>query len=169
MCSNSKVLPTRENFNWIFISGKSKAKNKKEEPTIKASDQEQPLKVENDTTNVEGSEAHKDITAVVPAAAVVETTAAAVAEGSEPTATEVVDAPKNATESKPAVNEVIENHLEPISDDENLDDTCAKDSAADTVSETAVENGTDSACSSNATSKSASLIKLKYEYPDGTS
>lgn len=153
--------------------GKSKAKNKKEEATIKASDQEQaPLKVENDINVVEGSEAHKDIK-VNDVPAVVETKTAAPApviaepEPSVDVSNKVVDSPEvNATDAPNAAND-INSHLEPISDDE-LNDSVAKEAtdADETVAETAMENGTDSACSSNATSKSSSQIKLKYEYPE---
>merc|ERR1719431_2010596 len=147
---------------------------------IKASDdQEQvaPLKVENDT--VEVSKAHKDITVAddVPAAVVEpakEATPVPVAAlEKEPSAEPVAVAeavpmpvPSEPKEATP-VSEA-NSHLEPISDDELQNDSIAQEStdADEAVSEAAVENGTDSACSSTATSKSASLIKLKYEYAD---
>jgi len=145
--------------------GKSKAKNKKEETSIKASEEQPPLKVENDS--VEGSEAHKNSTADAPVAEVEpKVVAPAVIAEPEPSAPEVIETP---TETKPAAAPVsdVNSHLEPISDDE-LDDSIVKETADtdEAASEAAVENGTDSACSSSATSKSASLIKLKYDYPD---
>ena len=106
--------------------------------------------------------------------AVVETKTAAPApviaepEPSVDVSNKVVDSPEvNATDAPNAAND-INSHLEPISDDE-LNDSVAKEAtdADETVAETAMENGTDSACSSNATSKSSSQIKLKYEYPEG--
>ena len=95
-----------------------------------------------------------------------------------PAATEVVDAaPPSREPSEPIAAATVEhdtNHLEPISDEELNDSTAAKESSVEleegeivSDAEAAVENGTDSACSSTATSKSASLIKLKYEYPEG--
>jgi hypothetical protein len=93
-------------------------------------------------------------------------------------AAEVVDAaPPSREPSEPIAAATVENdtnHLEPISDEELNDSTAAKESSVEleegeivSDAEAAVENGTDSACSSTATSKSASLIKLKYEYPEG--
>ena len=93
-------------------------------------------------------------------------------------AAEVVDAAAPSREpSEPIAAATVENdtnHLEPISDEELNDSTAAKESSVEleegeivSDAEAAVENGTDSACSSTATSKSASLIKLKYEYPEG--
>ena len=108
--------------------------------------------------------------------AVVETKTAAPApviaepEPSVEVSNKVVDSPEvKATDAPNAANDV-DSHLEPISDDE-LNDSIAKETtdADETVAEAAMENGTDSACSSNATSKSSSQIKLKYEYPVGMS
>ena len=93
-------------------------------------------------------------------------------------AAEVVDAaPPSREPSEPIAAATVEddtNHLEPISDEELNDSTAAKEASEDleegeivSDTEATVENGTDSACSSTATSKSASLIKLKYEYPEG--
>jgi len=161
-------------------------KKASEEPEQKPQQQTLPLKVENDTEN-EDSEAHKkDITIaaqpVVPAPAATASAAESKAASAEPepvaaTPAEVVDAaPPSREPSEPIAAAAVEddtNHLEPISDEELNDSTAAKESSegleeGEIVSdaEAAVENGTDSACSSTATSKSASLIKLKYEYPE---
>ena len=120
-----------------------------------------------------------------PAASVASSAAGSKAASAEPEpaaaaapAAEVVDAaPPSREPSEPIAAVTVEhdtNHLEPISDEELNDSTAAKESSegleeGEIVSdgEAAVENGTDSACSSTATSKSASLIKLKYEYPEG--
>ena len=120
-----------------------------------------------------------------PAASVASSAAGSKAASAEPEpaaaavpAAEVVDAaPPSREPSEPIAAAAVEddtNHLEPISDEELNDSTAAKESSegleeGEIVSDTeaAVENGTDSACSSTATSKSASLIKLKYEYPEG--
>ena len=119
-----------------------------------------------------------------PAASAASSAAGSKAASAEPEpaaaapAAEVVDAaPPSREPSEPIAAATVEdnaNHLEPISDEELNDSTAAKESSegleeGEIVSdaEAAVENGTDSACSSTATSKSASLIKLKYEYPEG--
>ena len=117
-----------------------------------------------------------------PAASVASSAAGSKAASAEPepavAAAEVIDAaPPGREPSEPIAAVTVEhdtNHLEPISDEELNDSTAAKESSegleeGEIVSdaEAAVENGTDSACSSTATSKSASLIKLKYEYPEG--
>lgn len=119
-----------------------------------------------------------------PAASVASSAAGSKAASAEPepvaaaAPAEVVDAaPPSREPSEPIAAAAVEddtNHLEPISDEELNDSTAAKESSegleeGEIVSdaEAAVENGTDSACSSTATSKSASLIKLKYEYPEG--
>ena len=120
-----------------------------------------------------------------PAASVASSAAGSKAASAEPEpaaaavpATEVVDAAAPSREpSEPIAASNVENdtnHLEPISDEELNDSTAAKESSVEleegeivSDAEAAVENGTDSACSSTATSKSASLIKLKYEYPEG--
>ena len=114
-----------------------------------------------------------------PAASAASSAAGSKAASAEPEpAAEVVDAaPPSREPSEPIAAVTVEhdtNHLEPISDEELNDSTAAKESSegleeGEIVSdgEAAVENGTDSACSSTATSKSASLIKLKYEYPEG--
>ena len=119
-----------------------------------------------------------------PAASVASSAAGSKAASAEPEpaapapAVEVVDAaPPSREPSEPIKEASVENdtnHLEPISDEELNDSTAAKESSVEleegeivSDAEAAVENGTDSACSSTATSKSASLIKLKYEYPEG--
>ena len=119
-----------------------------------------------------------------PAASVASSAAGSKAASAEPEpaaaapAAEVVDAaPPSREPSEPIKAASVENdtnHLEPISDEELNDSTAAKESSVEleegeivSDAEAAVENGTDSACSSTATSKSASLIKLKYEYPEG--
>ena len=123
-----------------------------------------------------------------PAASVASSAAGSKAASAEPEpavaaavpAAEVVDAaPPSREPSEPIKAASVENdtnHLEPISDEELNDSTAAKESSVEleegeivSDAEAAVENGTDSACSSTATSKSASLIKLKYEYPEGMS
>ena len=145
-----------------FSTGKSKQKNKKEDsvppPALEKSKNEDRIESLNEASSKEASEA----------------TPASTPKASSPP----IDEPKNEVDgsaaSKIGHNETsnhveANNHVEakettPVNAEEN---NASKENSNEPS--TTLENGTTSSASSSAPgSKSSSLIKLKYEYPEGT-